>query len=246
MSPDEKPLKGGHTTPVARRGEEVLREAGPWTASVQKLLAHLREAGLEWVPEPRGWAKDGRETLEYLKGKVPNYPLPDWAYDEKVLVTASKWLRQLHDATAGFDDPSLTWRAPRHAPAEVICHNDFAPYNFVFKDHKLVGVIDWDFASPGPRLWDVAYLAYRLVPLMGPTNPDGPTKPMDLMGRLRVIRDSYGIDASTQEILHVVVERLDELAAFTRAQHKTTKNDELLEHIERYESDAVFLRSLLH
>ena len=26
-------------------------------------------------------------------------------------------------------------------PAEVICHNDFAPYNFVFRDRQLVGVI---------------------------------------------------------------------------------------------------------
>ena len=51
------------------------------------------------------------------------------------------------------------------APVEVICHNDFATYNLVFDGENVVGVIDWDFASPGPRLWDIAYLAYRIVPL---------------------------------------------------------------------------------
>ena len=46
----------------------------------------------------------------------------------------------------------------------MICHNDFATYNLIARDGRLVGAIDFDFASPGPRLWDLAYLAYRIVP----------------------------------------------------------------------------------
>lgn len=240
----EKPLKGGNTTPVARLGDQVLRESGPWTATVQKLLVHLRETGIDWCPEPQGWTTDGRESLSYLKGKVPTYPLPEWVYAEENLVGAARWLRELHDATEGFDDPAMVWRAPRHAPAEVICHNDFAPYNFVFRDRQLVGVIDWDFASPGPRLWDLAYLAYRMVPLMGPDNPDAPTASLDLMGRLRLLRDTYGSSASTQDILRVVVTRLDDLADFTRGQAKRTKNPEFDDHVRQYVADASFLRAL--
>ena len=241
----EKPLKGGNTTPVARLGDQVLREAGPWTGTVQRLLAHLRDRGVDWCPEPQGWAVDGRETLSYLKGKVPTYPLPEWVYEDETLVTAARWLRQLHDATTDFDAPELTWRAPRHAPVEVVCHNDFAPYNFVFRDHKLTGVIDWDFASPGPRLWDLAYLAYRMVPLMGPDNPDAPTTTKDLMGRLRLLRDAYGSTASTHDILAMVVLRLDDLAALSRGLAKSNKNPELVEHAAAYEADAAFLRKLL-
>ncbi len=241
----EKPLKGGNVTPVARQGADVLREAGPWSATVQKLLAHLREKGIDWCPEPRGWTTDGREALQYMKGKVPAYPLPEWAYDEANLEIAARWLREMHDATVDFDKPEYVWRAPRRTPPEVVCHNDFAPYNFVYKDHVLTGVIDWDFASPGPRIWDLAYLAYRLVPLMGPDNPNAPTTSKDLMARLRLLRDTYGSTASTQEILRVVVARLDDLADFTRGQAKKTKNAELLEDVTQYEADAAFLRSLL-
>ena len=59
----------------------------------------------------------------------------------------------------------------------MICHNDYAPYNLVFRDGRLVGVIDFETAAPGPRAWDLAYLAYRLVPLAAPGNPDLPAQP---------------------------------------------------------------------
>jgi hypothetical protein len=42
---------------------------------------------------------------------------------------------------------------------------DFAPYNHVFRDGQFVGAIDFDICYPGPRLWDLAYTAYRYVPL---------------------------------------------------------------------------------
>lgn len=244
-STDEKPLKGGYTTPVSKLGNQVLREAGPWTPTVQRLLQHLRDAGIEWCPEPQGRAKDGREMVSYVKGKTYPYPLPEWMYDEAILKQAAAWLREFHDASVGFDSEDSVWRAPRHQPAEVICHNEFAPSNFVFKDHEFTGVIDWDFASPGPRLWDLSYLAYRLVPLMGPDNPDAPTASFDLMGRLRLLRDTYGSDASTGEILTVLVARLDDMAQLTGTQAKQQKNDKLRDVAARYAADADFLRQLI-
>ena len=51
---------------------------------------------------------------------------------------------------------SIAWQTPAHKPPEVICHNDFAPDNMVFDGRRrLVGVIDGDTASPGPRVWDL-------------------------------------------------------------------------------------------
>ena len=100
--------------------------------------------------------------------------MPAWVWADAVLTAAAQRLAGVHDATVGFDVQAGAWQLPVHQPVEVICHNDFAPYNLVLDDnHTLAGVIDWDTASPGPRVWDVAYLAYRLVPLSDPANPDG-------------------------------------------------------------------------
>lgn len=51
------------------------------------------------------------------------------------------------------------WQSPTREPAKVVCHNDFAPYNTDFRDRRLTGVIDWDMASPDPRVRDLSYLA---------------------------------------------------------------------------------------
>ena len=240
----EKPLPGT-MTPVARAGDEVRREAGPWTPTVQRLLTHLRDNGVTWCPEPRGYTSDGRETLSYLKGKVPTYPLPDYVYDEAVLTTAAQWMRQLHDLTADFDDGNQRWRAHRRKPVEAICHNDFAPYNMVFKTGELVGLIDWDFAAPGPRLWDLSYLAYRLGPLMRPTNPAVPNLSLDIFHRVQLLLDAYGSDVSVPELLGAVVDRLEDLGEFTSAVAAKKKDEALASDARNYAQDAEYLRSLL-
>ena len=245
MAKPEKPLDGSTMTEVARKGDQVLREAGPWTPTIQRLLSHLREQGLTWVPEPQGWTRDGREALAYLKGKVPTYPLPEWVYRDDVLRRAAEWLRVLHDATEGYTDPDPKWRSAPRKPAEVICHNDFAPYNMVFRDQELVGVIDWDFAAPGPRLWDLAYLCYRTVPLMRPDNPDAPNITIDLGARIRLALDAYGSDATVPQLLAVIVERLEDLASFTHSHGLARKNEKLLADATNYSKDATFLAGLL-
>ena len=68
------------------------------------------------------------------------------------------------DASVPLAGLDLTWNFPHHEPAEVICHNDVAPYNMTFVDGHVSGLFDFDTASPGRRIWDLAYLAYRLAP----------------------------------------------------------------------------------
>ena len=36
--------------------------------------------------------------------------------------------------------------------------------DLIVNDGDISGVIDFDMASPGSRIWDISYLAYRLVP----------------------------------------------------------------------------------
>lgn len=147
-------------------------------------------------------------------------------------------MAQLHDASVGFDTDGGVWQLPTHEPAEVICHNDFAPYNMVFTDERLTGVIDWDTASPGPRTWDLAYLAYRLVPLTDPANNDGPDSSLaERARRLRLLCDAYGASADPAEVAAVTVPRLEELAAFTEARARGG-HEHLRSHSDLYRRDA--------
>jgi aminoglycoside phosphotransferase (APT) family kinase protein len=221
---------------VVRAGATVRREAGPWTETVQDLLRHVRARGVTWVPEPLGLDEQGREVVGFLEGDVPSYPLPEWVWSESVLADAGRRLRELHDATLDFPREDRTWRLAAHEPVEVICHNDFAPYNLVFRDGELVGAIDFDTASPGSRVWDLAYVAYRLVPLTAPGNPDG--RPgTDRRGRLERLCTAYG-GLTPAAVLAAVPLRLDDIAAFSAGRG-------LDRHAELYRADAAHLRAAL-
>ena len=216
-------------TSVVRVGDTVRREAGPWTDTVHELLRHVRARGVRWVPEPLGRDEQGREVLSYVEGEVPRYPMPDWVWSEAVLARAAQMLREYHDATAGFPETG-PWRLPAHEPAEVICHNDFAPYNLAFRDGAPAGAIDFDTASPGSRVWDLAHLAYRLVPLTAPSNPDVPPTPEPTRAaRLERLCGAYG-GPSPSAVREVVPVRLDELAGNS-------------EHAEINRTDATYLRA---
>ena len=105
---------------------------------------------------------------------------------------------------------------PAHEPIEVICHNDFAPYNLMFENGKLTGVIDLDLASPGPRVWDMAYTAYRFAPLTDPDNPDVPFRGTDAQARrLAAFCAAYGDPAiGPADVLESAAAKLRELVAF--------------------------------
>nr|WP_296071152.1 aminoglycoside phosphotransferase family protein [uncultured Actinoplanes sp.] len=234
-------LDGGNTGGAVRVGETVRRPAGPWTPTIQRLLGHLRERGIAWVPEPLGIDEQGDDTVSYLRGTVPHYPLPDWVWSDSVLVRAARYLDAFHEASRDFDPTEATWQVPPHHPAEVICHNDFAPYNMVFRDEQLEAVVDWDTASPGPRFWDLAYLAYRIVPLTHPANRDGLTNSLtERARRLRLLCDSYGHRAAPSRVLPIAVRRLHDLADFTEARATGTQHH-LREHAGLYRRDAVWI-----
>ena len=238
-------LTGGNMNAVERIGDTVHRAAGPWTPTIHRLLDHLHEHGVGWLPRALGFDQAGREILSYLPGYVPAYPLPAWIWDDAVLTSAVERMAELHDATTAFATPDDVWQLPAHAPAEVVCHNDFAPYNMVFADdHTLTGVIDCDTASPGPRVWDLAYLAYRLVPLTAPDNTDTPPTPaVEKARRLRLVTDVYGHELTAEGIAETAARRLDDLAAFTA--ERVASNAELADHVALYRSDARWIRDNL-
>ncbi len=233
-------LLGGNMNAAVREGDTVLRNAGPWTPTVHRYLDYLAVAGVDWAPRPLG-IEGGRERLSFVEGDVPLYPLPDWVWTDAVLADGARRLRQLHDASVGFALDGAVWQAPAKVPAEVICHNDFAPHNLAFADGSIVGAIDFDFCSPGPRLWDIAYFATRAVPLT-PTTPAGAPGMDDARRRVELILRAYGSDATWGDAMRVAIVRLVDLAAFSRAKACEWGRPELLTDAEGYERDATFLR----
>ena len=213
----EQVLAGGVMTAVTRVGDTVRRAAGPWTPAVHALLRHLRANGFRRAPEPLGVDRQGREVLTLLPGQVATYPLPDFVWSDDTLVAVARLLAAYHDATAGFLPPAgAVWQWPAHQPAEVVCHNDVAPYNLLFQQGRPTGLIDFDTASPGPRIWDLAYAAYRFVPLTDPANPDAPAPGLaEQARRLARLCDAYGTPRTRPaEVLDAAVARLAELVGF--------------------------------
>jgi len=119
----EDVLAGGNMGGAVRVGVSVRRRADVGSPTIQRLLRHLRQHGLDWVPEPFGRDQDGRDSVSYLAGEVPQYPLPDWIWSEDVLTDEARHLALLHAASADFDTAAAIWQIPAHEPVEVICHN---------------------------------------------------------------------------------------------------------------------------
>lgn len=207
-------LPGGNLSQVVRVGDTVRRATGPWTPAVHSLLRFLAAAGFGEAPRALGVDAQGREVLSYIHGDVFQYPMPDFVWSEDTLVGVARLLRAYHDAVRDFvPPPDAVWQMLVGAPTSgpIICHNDIAPYNTVFHDAVPVAFIDWDTASPGPVLYDVAIAAWRWVPLQ-----DASWAPVDDQpGRLRRFCDAYGLSASEREEILPFVRQAQEAAKAT-------------------------------
>jgi hypothetical protein len=154
-------MSDGGLTSVARHGDAVHRSAGDWTPTVHALLEHLQRVGFAAAPRPLGVA-DGVEILSF----VPGGPA---THSDEELARVGGLIRDLHVATRSFvAPPDARWQFMVGAPRDggVICHNDLSPDNTVYEPAgKPRAFIDWDLAAPAPPLWDLAWAAYRFVPL---------------------------------------------------------------------------------
>lgn len=236
------PLPGGNMNLVERRGDTILRMGGPWTPTVHRYLGYLAVAGIDWAPRPLGVDGD-RERLSFIEGDVPLYPLPAWVWDDSVLEDGARRLRALHDASIGFGLDGAVWQSRTKVPAEVICHNDFAPRNLAFTDGVIVGAIDFDMCSPGPRIWDIAYFATRVVPLTAAT-PDGAPGMHDARRRVEMILRAYGSDATWGDVLRVAIIRLRDLAQMSADKAAELDKQHLVDEAGDYQRDVDYLRDV--
>lgn len=250
MNEEEIVLTGGNVSTVVRVGDTVRRTVGPWSAAVHDLLRHLEARGFTAAPHFLGLDAQSREVLTFLPGEVGRYPLPLYMWADAALVGAARLLRRYHDATVGYTPPDgAHWQMADPDPArhEVICHNDFAPYNLTFVAEQPTGIIDFDFAGPGPRLWDLAYAAYRFVPVSYAAGMAalGLADPARQAARLRRFCTAYG-DVDPLAVLPWIAARLEQMCVTIRTQatagHPAFQRQLAEGHLAHYQRELAAFR----
>jgi hypothetical protein len=200
--PEEMELRdrgynGDQPSNARRRGDVVLRESGPWSASVHAFLRHLRDVGFTRCPEVlgTGFADDGRETLSFVTGDSAN-PGP-WS-DEAVSSIGSV-LRDLHRAGESFSPPARAiWRPclSRDLDGErrTFGHGDLGPWNVVVNDGS-AAFIDWDFSGPVDARWELTEATWLNCQLHDDEVADrcGLPGPAERARQVRYMLDAYGL-----------------------------------------------------
>ena len=252
---NEEILTGGNVSTVYRSGDTVRRELKPDSPKINKLLKHLEEKGFSYAPKFLGIDEKGREILSFIEGEAGNYPLKEYMWSDDGLKEIAKMQRLYHDAVSDF--PLLNeWKPMDNTPdkIEVVCHNDFAIYNIIFNHEKPVGIIDFDIAAPGPRLWDIAYTLYTCIPLSrlyhtetGEAVYYDPLKDADrIKQRVKLFFESYGIEAMENGFLEMVLLRVEGLCIYMK--RKASEGDVAFQkmidegHYEHYQKELQFIR----
>ncbi|MBP1755088.1 MAG: putative homoserine kinase type [Firmicutes bacterium] len=224
MINQETEIKQGNMSEVYRDGNLIYRDLKPQSSTIHRLLLHLERKGLPFVPRFLGFNDRNQEMLSFVDGEtLEDYPIVKDLPGKAVIARqAAEMLRKYHDSTTDFvSNPEDIWFLSYEGELnkDVICHNDFAPYNITFQNNQPIGMIDFDTACPAPRIWDVAYAVYRFVPLSKEIY-DPETKEYRTYDRMKdgperkLLLDTflatYG-NMDTLEVLHQVVLRLQSL-----------------------------------
>lgn len=176
-------LSGGNASgAVVRIGTTVRKPWSPTTPRVQDFVAALRERGID-LPRPLGRDEQGRAVSEYVPGVLA---MDMGELDAELLRRVGSLVRSIHEASRGLAVPQ-DWPVLLPAPdaADLLCHNDLAPWNLVIDGERLV-FIDADGAGPSTRLWDLAYAAVAFCRVFAGEDPEG------VASRLGAFLDGYG------------------------------------------------------
>jgi len=137
-----------------------------------------------------------------------------------MLVGVGRWLRRVHDLTAGFRPPQdeCWFIGGTMGPGLIVGHQDASPFNAVVDGDRLVGFCDWDIAAPSSRDWDLAFSALTWVPLA--SSREGMSLSDDGLRersrRLHLLLDGYGYDGNRGDFAAAVPRRARRQAGVIR------------------------------
>jgi len=182
-----------------------------------------------------------------VPGQVAVPPFPRWVQTDAALASVARLLRRWHDATVGFVAPERgSWDTELADPlgGDVIAHNDVCPENVVFDRGEALALLDFDFAAPGRRVFDLAAMARMFVPI--DTDDDAARLGrggLDPFARLRLVADAYGLPPGRSELVEALGDQIAQGGAFV--QRRVDAGDEAFTAmwrdtggLERYERRA--------
>ena len=228
---DDGEIRSGNVGAVERRGGTLRRPVGRWTPTVHALLRHLELAGFAAAPRVVCVEADV-EVLTYIEGEVPGEPWPVALRTDATLTEIGRVLRAFHDAVATFaPPPGSEWRLGTVSLVDddVVRHGDVGPWNTVWRAGHLVGLIDWDFAVPGPAIADLAQAAIGFVPLARDAvwRRAGFPHPPDRRHRLAVLCEE------PTEPIHSPLSTQRSVSGVPRRISYATSEDEVSSHMPR-------------
>lgn len=231
--------------------KKVYKPLSPWSKNIHQFLVFMKSQGFNTLPEPLGVDDKGYEILSYIEGKAGDYPLTNTIRSNQALTSCAKLLRKYHDVSAKFVQSTSfsldNWMFSAREPVEVICHNDFAPYNICYIEENVTGIIDFEACIPGPRLWDIAYALYRFAPFTNPDNEDGFGNLEEQITRAKQFCDVYEVNKEDRrKLVDIIVERLEALNGFlisaARKGNKKYQNHLNNGHQKKYLDDIEYIK----
>lgn len=178
----------GSFLPLAREAE-VFRALAPLGVAVPKVWGVSPEdnvvlvdrlEGVVWFHEPSDPAQRTAIAQDFIRQiarwhstpasdlALPSFqPVRSAAAHQREQLSGIRRLFEAADAEAPIDEiarVSLSYlerNIPDYAGPAVLCQGDTGPGNFIYRDDRVLGVIDWELAHLGDPMDDIAWLSWR-------------------------------------------------------------------------------------
>jgi Ser/Thr protein kinase RdoA (MazF antagonist) len=192
----EIPLPGGVANRglVVRVGDTVRRPQRRTSPATHALLHHLESSDFEGAPRFLGVDSHNREVLSYISGDTVAPPYPAWVLTDETLGSVAQLLRRYHEVVSTFDPSRYRWPPSPPDPfrGTLVTHNDPNLHNVIFRRGRAIAFIDFDLASPGSAIWDIAAAVRLWSPLR---NDDDITdsRRTRALPRFKIFVEAYGL-----------------------------------------------------